>query len=105
MANQCRNVKMTKPFDVEVRICTDENNSDVSVSMNVIPPSSFLSDWTMSLQRYDGGWKTVGTRTGYLEYASPSNRTFTNVGITNKPMRVSVRFHEGETITSKQWVR
>lgn len=50
-------------------------------------------DWTMYLQRYENGrWNTIGTRTGYLSYSSPSDRTFSNIAVKGAPMRVKVTY-------------
>lgn len=50
----------------------------------------------MYLQRVNinGGWETIGTRTGYVGVNSPSARTFTNVKRNNgnDALRVKVDF-------------
>lgn len=60
-------------------------NVDVKMEKSVpgTPPSSSdnkFYDWKMELQRGDGGWTTIGTRTGYVGPDDSSYRTFTNIG-------------------------
>jgi hypothetical protein len=102
--------------DVPLSICVSTDYLNVKVSMETqatIGAIGWWYDWKMELQRYDGGWKTVGSRTGWLSADSPSNRTFTNVLVSGKKMRVKVTFkyenYKGQIISfvrySKTWTR
>mgnify|MGYP001178157937 CR=1 FL=1 len=76
--------------------------SDVHVSMYYVErdysyeprPGDVRHDWQMQLQRQQSNktWSTIGTRTGYLTFDSPSHRTFTSVKGTSYPLRLVVRF-------------
>jgi len=51
--------------------------------------------WKMELQRYVtlSTWNTIDTRYGYVSETSPSNRTFSNIGKYNDPMRLVIHYY------------
>lgn len=74
----------------------------MSLDGNVSCPD-FRLDWTVKLQRWknDGDniweWMNVGTRDGYVEFGSPSERTFTNVGTLETEMRLVLYLSNPDT--------
>lgn len=107
----CKTSKLPNPTlgDVDLDICVSESGSNVNASMKVFSKvTSFTPyyEWTMYLQRYtNGAWSTVGSRTGFITGESPSNRTFTDVGVKNTKMRVKVVFDGSDTRYSNTWTR
>ncbi|MBD1221515.1 hypothetical protein [Virgibacillus halodenitrificans] len=114
MANYCRGITYwtTDNGPSNGLLCTSDTTNDVKVSITVDTGCALggccaHSNWKMRLQRYENDrWNTIGTRTGYVCSDDPSHRTFTNVLRKNAPMRVLVYFEsDGQTVSSKQWVR
>lgn len=69
---------------------SDYGKSTVDVSITTLTGNY---DWTMTLQRYTNGtWRDVGSRTGYVNVGSPSNRTFTDVSTGGK-LRIKLYWH------------
>ena len=100
--------------EVSLAMCASDDYYSVYASMEMsdkVVSFDPYYDWEMELQRYDYGWKTIDTRTGYITSHSPSNRTFSNVLVTGgNLMRFVTRFYyrDGEYITTRvspDWVR
>lgn len=79
------------------------NEVDVSLVLDKMPGNYYTGsygfedihhDWYMMLQRQNssGGWDTIGTRSGYVAETSPSNRTFTGIAKSSRPLRIVVDF-------------
>lgn len=81
-------------WTANLTFCLSKDSSNVNVSLHLTSSGTGIVtlDWTMYLERYysGSGWRTVGTRTGYVSDTSPSHRTFTNVGGHGSQMRVAV---------------
>lgn len=101
-----------EPFPLS--LCVSEGAGFVSASLeldNFFPAGyDYNENWTMYLERWDGsagdGWRTISTRTGYVAYNSPSNRTFTNIGELGISIRVRVVMQAGnQTFYSPNWVK
>jgi len=94
-------------------ICGSNAGSNVNASIRITEHTYFKEYWTMYLQRYENGkWNTIGTRTGYIEWSSPSDRTFTNVLKKNAKTRIYVKFYADAAHTkfedahaTKSWIR
>lgn len=92
----------------DFRLCVNQSGSNAMVDLTTVTYASYNTNcsnlsrvdsfkvyWDMYLQRYhsySNAWQTIGTRTGYVSFDSPSNRTFTNILKKNAQLRVYVRF-------------
>ncbi|MGG0284364.1 hypothetical protein ABEY41_04375 [Peribacillus butanolivorans] len=113
-ASGCSDTSSGSEYQRTFVVCGKDSGDNVIGS---IGPSGFMTYgknyWKMDLQRYvNGSYQTIGTRTGYIDFFSPSSRTFTDVSKKNAKTRIKVTFYTTSsystingTVYSGYWYR
>lgn len=94
---------------------TSEDNYSVyaTVELNSYGTWDPYAYCRLRLQRYDGGkWSTISTKTGYADWKTKLNVSFTNIAKKTRAMRVlldlyfdSARKDHAQLVIGDQWIR
>ncbi|CAK6479685.1 hypothetical protein BFRIG_05412 [Peribacillus frigoritolerans] len=113
-ASGCSDISTGSEFQRTFKVCGKDSGSDVVGTITLSGYQSISKTyWKMDLQRsVNGSYTTIGTRTGYIDFGSPSSRTFTGVAEKNAKTRIKVTFYTSSsystvsgTVYSGYWYR
>ncbi|MFJ7366037.1 hypothetical protein ACIQWQ_18265 [Peribacillus frigoritolerans] len=113
-ASGCSDTSTGSDYQKIFSVCGTDSGDNVIGSIKPSGKGTYGKNyWKMDLQRYENGsYKTIGTRTGYIDWGSPSSRTFTNVLKKNAKTRIKVTFYTSSsystvngTVYSGYWYR
>ncbi|WP_350300609.1 hypothetical protein [Peribacillus frigoritolerans] len=113
-ASGCNDTSSGSGYNKTFKVCGTDSGDNVIGSIKGSGNMTYGKNyWKMDLQRnVNGSYQTIGTRTGYIDWFSPSSRTFTNVSKKNAKTRIKVTFYDDSsysyangTVYSGYWYR